>query len=96
MASDKEGCEEGSLLLYRAFKGLPKYKPLIKYLSQEGIKPMMLKTERFYMQDNSREMPTVTDPLFFIIDEQNNTVELTDKGIDVLTQHRRPEVLRPA
>jgi preprotein translocase subunit SecA len=87
MASDKEDeVKQGSLLLYRAFKGLPKYKPLIKYLSQEGVKPMMLKTEAFYMQDNSREMPTVTDPLFFIIDEQNNTVELTDKGIDVLTQ----------
>ncbi len=87
MASDNsDEVKEGSLLLYRAFKGLPKYKPLIKFLSQDGIKPLMLKTEAYYMQDNSREMPTVTDPLFFIIDEQNNTVELTDKGIDVLTK----------
>ena len=87
MASDNaDEVKEGSLLLYRAFKGLPKYQPLIKFLSQDGIKPLMLKTEAYYMQDNSREMPTVTDPLYFIIDEQNNTVELTDKGIDVLTK----------
>ena len=87
MASDNaDDVKQGSLLLYRAFKGLPKYNPLIKFLSQDGIKPLMLKTEAYYMQDNSREMPTVTDPLYFIIDEQNNTVELTDKGIDVLTQ----------
>ncbi|MBR5639637.1 MAG: preprotein translocase subunit SecA [Muribaculaceae bacterium] len=87
MASEnKDEVKEGTLLLYRAFKGLPKYKPLIKYLSQEGVKQMMLKTEAFYMQDNSREMHVVTDPLYFIIEEQNNTVELTDNGIDVLTR----------
>ena len=87
MASeDPAEVKEGTLLLYRAFKGLPKYKPLIKYLSQEGVKQAMLKTEAFYMQDNNREMHVVTDPLFFIIEEQNNTVELTDKGIDVLTR----------
>ncbi|MBR2146933.1 MAG: preprotein translocase subunit SecA, partial [Muribaculaceae bacterium] len=87
MASDNpDEVREGTLLLYRAFKGLPKYKPLIKYLSQEGVKQAMLKIEAFYMQDNSREMHVVTDPLYFIIDEQNNTVELTDKGIDVLTR----------
>ena len=87
MASDDEKEQkEGTLLLYRAFKGLPKYKPLIKYLSEEGVKAAMLKTEAFYMQDNSRDMPIVTDPLYFIIEEQNNTVELTDKGIDVLTK----------
>ncbi len=87
MASDDpKVVEEGTLLLYRAYKGLPKYKPLIKFLSQEGVKTLMLKTEAKYMQDNSREMHIVTDPLFFIIEEQNNTVELTDKGIDVLTQ----------
>ena len=85
-SDDPEQVKEGSLLLFRAFKGMPKYKPLIKFLSQEGIKQTMLKTEAFYMQDNSREMHVVTDPLFFIIDEKNNTVELTDKGIDVLTQ----------
>ena len=87
MASDDEkDVKEGALLLFRAYKGLPKYKPLIRFLSQDGIKPMMLKTEAYYMQDNNREMPVVTDPLFFIIEEQNNTVELTDKGIDVLTK----------
>ena len=87
MASDDEATvKEGTLRLFRAFKGLPKYKPLIKYLSEEGVKNAMLKTEAYYMQDNNREMPTVTDPLFFIIDEKNNTVEMTDKGIDVLTK----------
>ena len=87
MNSDDEATvKEGTLRLYRAFKGLPKYKPLIKFLSEEGIKAAMLKAEAFYMQDNNREMPTVTDPLFFIIDEKNNTVEMTDKGIDVLTR----------
>ena len=87
MASDDEATvKEGTLRLFRAFKGLPKYKPLIKYLSEEGVKNAMLKTEAFYMQDNNREMPTVTDPLYFIIDEKNNTVEMTDKGIDVLTR----------
>ena len=87
MASDDPATvKEGTLRLYRAFKGLPKYKPLIKYLSEEGVKNAMLKTEAFYMQDNNREMPTVTDPLFFIIDEKNNSVEMTDKGIDVLTK----------
>ena len=87
MASDDEATvKEGTLRLFRAFKGLPKYKPLIKYLSEEGVKNAMLKTEAYYMQDNNREMPTVTDPLFFIIDEKNNTVEMTDKGIDVLTR----------
>ena len=87
MASDDEATvKEGTLRLFRAFKGLPKYKPLIKYLSEEGVKNAMLKTEAYYMQDNNREMPTVTDPLFFIIDEKNNSVEMTDKGIDVLTR----------
>ena len=85
-SDDPKEAEEGVLLLYRAFKGLPKYKPLIKFLSEEGVKTAMLKTEARYMQDNSRDMHIVTDPLYFIIDEQNNTVELTDKGIDVLTK----------
>ena len=86
MASDdKEKVKEGSLKLFRAYKGLPKYGPLIKFLSQEGIKPAMLATEAHYMQDNNREMHIVTDPLYFVIDEKNNSVHLTDKGIDVLT-----------
>ena len=86
MASgDKEKVKEGNLKLFRAYKGLPKYGPLIKYLSQEGVKQAMLATEAHYMQDNNREMHIVTDPLYFVIDEKNNSVHLTDKGIDVLT-----------
>ncbi|MCQ2289083.1 MAG: SEC-C domain-containing protein, partial [Muribaculaceae bacterium] len=87
MASDDEATvKEGTLLLYRAHKGLPKYKPLIKFLSEEGVKAMMLKTEAIYMQDNNRDMHIVTDPLYFVIEEQNNSIELTDNGIDVLTR----------
>ncbi len=86
LASDqKEVQKEGALLLFRAFKGLPKFQPLIKFLSQEGMKNVLLQTEAFYLQDNAREMPVVTDPLYFIIDEKNRSVELTDKGIDELT-----------
>ena len=84
-SEDKEVRKEGELLLFRAFKGLPKYGPLIKFLSEEGMKNALLKTEAYYLQDNSREMPKVTDPLFFVIDEKNRSVELTDKGFDVLT-----------
>ncbi len=87
MASeDKKEQEEGTLLLYRSFKGMPKYKPLIKFLSEPGVKAAMLKTEEFYMQDQMRNMHIVTDPLYFIIDEKNNTVELTEKGIDLLSR----------
>lgn len=84
-SEDKDTRKEGALLLFRAYKGLPKYPPLIKFLSQEGMKNIMLETEAHYLQDNAREMPVVTDPLFFIIDEKNRSVELTDKGIDELT-----------
>lgn len=86
-SDNKEERKEGALLLYRAFKGLPKNGAIIKFLSQEGIKPLMLETESQYMQDNSKEMHIVTDPLYFVIDEKNHSVELTDKGIDVLTGH---------
>ena len=72
--------EEGGIKLYRAHKGLPKYKPLIKFLSEQGIKAQMQKTENIYMQDNNRRMPEITDDLFFVIDEKLNSVELTDKG----------------
>ena len=78
--------DEGSILLYRAHKGLPKYKPLIKYLSEPGIKAMMLKTENIYMQDNNRRMPEIVDDLFFVIDEKLNSVELQDKGHEVLSK----------
>ncbi len=84
-SEDKDVKKEGALLLFRAFKGLPKNGALIKFLSQEGMKNIMLQTEAYYLQDNSREMPIVTDPLYFVIDEKNRSVELTDKGIDELT-----------
>jgi len=78
--------KEGGLLLLRAHKGLPKNKSLIKFLSEEGMKAVLQKTENFYMQENSKNMHIVTDPLYFIIDEKQNSVELTDKGIDLLSQ----------
>ena len=82
-----EGDEnEGAMLLYRAHKGLPKYAPLIKCLSEPGMKQLMQKAENFYMQDNEREMPVVTDPLFFVINEQLHSVDMTDKGHDVLAK----------
>ena len=76
--------EEGGLLLLRAFKGLPKNNALIKFLSEEGNKSLLLKTENFYMQNNSKEMPKVTDELYFIIDEKANSIELTEKGLDLI------------
>jgi preprotein translocase subunit SecA len=81
----KEEKEEGSLQLLRAQKGLPKTKSLIKFLSEEGTKAAMQKTENFYMQDNSKNMHIVTDPLYFVIEEKLNSVELTDKGIDLIS-----------
>ncbi|TSA39289.1 MAG: preprotein translocase subunit SecA [Porphyromonadaceae bacterium] len=77
--------QEGGKLLLRAHKGLPKTKALIKYLSEEGMKALMHKTENVYMQENSKNMHIVTDDLFFVIDEKNNSVELTEKGIDMIT-----------
>ena len=80
---DKNG--EGGLMLFRAFRGLPKSKPLIKYLSETGIRAVLQKTENFYLGDNSRQMPKADMPLFFTIDEKNNQIELTEKGIDLIT-----------
>ncbi|HEX2921935.1 MAG TPA: preprotein translocase subunit SecA, partial [Bacteroidales bacterium] len=77
--------DDGGLLLLRAFKGLPKNNALIKFLSEEGNKSLLLKTENFYMQNNSKEMPKVTDELYFIIDEKANSIELTEKGIDLIS-----------
>jgi len=77
--------EEGGFHLLQVFRGLPKNTALIKYLSQEGIKQLLQKTENFYMQDNNREMPKVDLDLFFVIDEKNNQIELTDKGIDTIS-----------
>lgn len=81
----KEEKEEGAFKLLQAHKGLPKTNGLIKFLSEEGIKAAMQKTENFYMQDNNKEMHKVTDELFFIIEEKQNSVELTDKGIDLIS-----------
>ncbi|MBR1488317.1 MAG: preprotein translocase subunit SecA [Bacteroidales bacterium] len=75
---------EGGKLLLRAHKGLPKYQPLIKFLSEPGMKVLLQKAENYYMQDNEKEMPVVTDPLYFVINEQLRSVDLTDKGHDVL------------
>ena len=77
---------EGGKLLLRCHKGLPKYQPLIKYLSEPGIKQLLQKTENYYLQDNEREMPVVTDPLYFVINEQQHSVDMTDKGHDLLAQ----------
>ncbi len=84
-SNDPKEQEEGALLLYRSYKGMPKYKPLIKYLSEQGVRTAMLKTEAFYMQEQSKNMPVVTDPLYFVIDEKQHSIDLTDKGIDLLT-----------
>ncbi|MDD2611980.1 MAG: preprotein translocase subunit SecA [Bacteroidales bacterium] len=84
-SEDKKDLEEGALLLFRSHKAYPKNKPLIKFLSEQGIKAAMQKTEDFYMQDNNRNMYIVTDPLYFVIDEKNNSIELTDLGIDYIT-----------
>jgi preprotein translocase subunit SecA len=82
---DSKQNEEGLKLLFRSYKGMPKNKALIKYLSEPGVKASMLKTEEFYMQQQNREMHLITDDLYFVIDEKNNSIELTDKGIDLLT-----------
>ena len=76
--------QEGGKLLFRCHKGLPKYQPLIKFLSEPGMKALMQKTEAYYIQDNEREMPQVTDELYFVISEIQNSVDMTDKGHDVL------------
>ena len=77
---NKELTEEGFLSLYRSHKSLPKNKPLIKYLSEEGIKSGMLKTEEKYMENNNRRMPEAVEPLYFVVDEKLNSCDLTDKG----------------
>jgi preprotein translocase subunit SecA len=83
--------KEGGLKLYRVFRGLPKNKALIKYLSEEGVKQILQKTENFYMQDNNREMPTVDKDLYFVIEEKNNQIDLTDKGVDYLSGEDDPD-----
>ncbi|ELR69919.1 Protein export cytoplasm protein SecA ATPase RNA helicase [Fulvivirga imtechensis AK7] len=81
-----EGNEkDGGLSLFRTYRGLPKHKPLIKYLSESGMRQILQKTENFYLQDNQKMMPEADDPLYFTIDEKHNSIELTEKGIDLIT-----------
>ncbi len=81
-----EGNEkEGGLALFRAHRAMPKYKPLIKLLSESGMRQILQKTENYHLQDNKKEMPKADEPLFFVIDEKDNSVELTEKGIDLIT-----------
>lgn len=84
-SDDPKVQEEGALQLFRSYKAMPKNKPLIKFLSEQGVKAAMLKIEAFYMQEQMRNMHIVTDPLYFVIEEKMNSIELTDKGIDLLT-----------
>ena len=84
-SNDPKVVEEGTVQLYRSFKGYPRNKALIKFLSEQGVKAQMLKTEEYFMSENMRHMHEATDELYFVIDEKNNSVELTDKGIDLLT-----------
>ncbi len=82
---DKEIDAAGGLALLRAFRGLPKNKALIKFLSEPGIRTKLQKTENFYLQDQAKEMPKVDEELYFTIDEKNNSIELTEKGLDLIT-----------
>ena len=84
-SNDKKEVEEGFLALFRSHKALPKNKALIKFLSEQGIKAGMLKTEEIYMEQNNKRMHEATDPLYFVIDEKLNSVDLTDKGVDLIT-----------
>ena len=84
-SDDPKVREEGELALFRVYKGMPKSKALIKYLSEQGVKVRLQKTEEFYMQENEKNMHVATDELYFVIDEKNKSIELTDKGIDTLT-----------
>ncbi|NCC08968.1 MAG: preprotein translocase subunit SecA [Bacteroidia bacterium] len=84
-SNNKKEVEEGFLALYRSHKCLPKNKALIKFLSEQGVKAGMLKTEEIYMEQNNKRMPEVTEPLYFVIEEKLNSVDLTDKGVDLIT-----------
>ncbi|NNF81919.1 MAG: preprotein translocase subunit SecA, partial [Flavobacteriaceae bacterium] len=83
--------KEGGFKLLRVYRGMPKNKALIKFLSEEGVKQILQKTENFYMQDNNREMPKVDAELYYVIDEKNNQIELSDKGVDYLSGVDNPD-----
>ena len=89
--ASKEEVEEGGLALYRAYRALPKSKPLIKFLSQDGMRQQLLKTEGYYLADNQREMHKADAELFFVIDEKQNQIELTEKGIEYLVRNMEDE-----
>jgi len=84
-SDDKKDKEQGAVLLLRTFKGLPKTKALIKFLSEQGNKATLIKTENFYMQENNKNMHIITDDLYFVIDEKHNSIDLTDKGVELLS-----------
>ena len=84
-SSNKDEVAEGYLSLFRSHKALPKNKPLIKLLSEPGVKTGMLKTEEYYMEQNNRRMPEAVEPLYFVIEEKQNSVDLTDKGVELIT-----------
>ncbi|MDA1336575.1 MAG: preprotein translocase subunit SecA [Bacteroidetes bacterium] len=90
--ASKDEIAEGGLALFRAYRALPKSKPLIKFLSMEGMKQQLLKTEGYYLQDNKREMPKADEELYFVIDEKQNQVELTEKGIEFLTANMEDDL----
>jgi preprotein translocase subunit SecA len=83
--------KDGGFKLLRVFRGMPKNKALIKFLSEEGIKQLLQKTENFYMQDNNREMHQIDAELYYVIDEKNNQIELSDKGVDYLSGKDNPD-----
>ena len=83
--------KEGAVKLLRVYRGIPKNKALIKFLSEEGVKQLLQKTENFYMQDNNREMPTIDAELYYVIDEKNNQIELSDKGVEYLSGKDDPD-----
>jgi preprotein translocase subunit SecA len=85
-SEDKEKQKKGAILLFRAYRGLPKNKPLIKFLSEPGVKAGMQKTENFYMAEQNKNMHIIDDELYFVIEEKHNSIELTDKGIDLITE----------
>ena len=89
--ASKQELEEGGLALYRAFRALPKSKPLIKFLSQDGMRQQLLKTEGYYLADNQREMHKADAELYFVIDEKQNQIELTEKGIEYLVRNMEDE-----
>ena len=91
--NDQKKIDEGFLSLYRSHKALPKNKPLIKYLSEDGIKSGMLKTEEIYMENNNRRMPEAVEPLYFVVDEKLNSVDLTDKGTEWLANEVKDKEL---